>query len=528
MYKNYNTPDCSLVLTLDFDISPTHDARFISLFVDSIPDAEFTHTTGLIGRPAHHPRMLLKMLLFAYSRSVFSGRKISQMNEELIPMKWLTHDEYVCYRSINSFRVQPDTSLLIQKAFIYFTFLLSEHGHLKDEALFVDGTKVEADANKYSFVWRKAVERYEAKLNAAIQALYDELIERKVNLAMAEDELTTSPALTQLIQAVEARIDSLNVAIEAEPKVIKGGSVNKQERRTIRKYLRKLVEDYLPRKQRYEHANSTFQGRNSYSKTDPSATFMCMKEDPMKNRELKPGYNLQIATNQQFVIGYDIFPNPNDTRTLRPFLESLPTLGLFKSIVADAGYGSEENYAYLLNDLEKEALIPYGMYRKEQTKAYKKDPSKRHNWAYDEALDGYVDHDGVQFSFSHYSQRTDKAGFTRDFKVYKADKIQATPELDALALTDSGYQRSISVNTVWEFYKAQAKEVLESDSGKRKYAQRKIDVETVFERMKRHFGVRRVNVRGEVGVRNDLGLLLMSMNLTKLSAILRKGIHLIG
>lgn len=221
MYKNYNIPDCSLVLNLDFDITLTHDARFISLFVDSIPDEEFTHAPALTGRPAHHPRMLLKMLLFAYSRATFSGRKIVQMNEELIPMKWLTHDEYICYRSINSFRVQPETSLLVQKTFIYFTFLLSEHGYLKDQALFVDGTKVEADANKYSFVWRKAVEKYEAKLDADIKALYDELIERKVALAMAEDELNTSQALNQMIQAAEARIGTLDEVIEAEAKAIK-------------------------------------------------------------------------------------------------------------------------------------------------------------------------------------------------------------------------------------------------------------------------------------------------------------------
>ena len=80
MYKNYNTPDCSLVLNLDFDIPLTHDARFISLFVDSIPDEEFTHAPALTGRPAHHPRMILKMLLFAYSRAAFSGHKIVQMN----------------------------------------------------------------------------------------------------------------------------------------------------------------------------------------------------------------------------------------------------------------------------------------------------------------------------------------------------------------------------------------------------------------------------------------------------------------
>lgn len=130
----------------------------------------------------------------------------------------------------------------------------------------------------------------------------------------------------------------------------------------------------------------------------------------------------------------------------------------------------------------------------------------------------------MQFSFSHYSQRTDKNGFTRDFKVYKADRAQATPELDALVLTKSGNQRTMSVNPVWESYKDQARETLASESGSQKYAPRKIDVQTVFGCMKRNFGVRRTHVRGKDGVRNDLGILLMTMNLMKLAQMIRGGI----
>ena len=196
---------------------------------------------------------------------------------------------------------------------------------------------------------------------------------------------------------------------------------------------------------------------------------MCMKEAPMKNRELKPGYNLQIATNQQFVIDYQLFPNPTDTRTLRPFLDSISTLDLFSTIAADAGYGSEENYQYVIDTLEKTALISYNLYRKEQIKRYQQDMTRRENWHYDETLDLYVDHHGVQFSFSHYSQKKDKYGFERAFKVYQADKVQATEALDELARTKSGYQRKISINQLWESYKQQVNEALESESGKRLY-----------------------------------------------------------
>lgn len=368
------------------------------------------------------------------------------------------------------------------------------------------------------------MERYESKLDENIKALYEEFVERKVRIAIASDELNTSDGLEAIIKAVDVKLEELDEAIEAEPTVIQGGSENKRERRTLNKHRNKLMNDYLPRKKKYEAFNATFNGRNSFSKTDTDATFMCMKEDAMKNRVLKPGYNLQIGTNNQFIIGFDIFLNPSDSRTLRPFLESIPTLDLFSSIVADAGYGSEENYAYVGDELEKEAVISYSMHYKEQRKAFKNNPARQENWLYEEALDCYVDHQGVQFSFSHYSQRTDKNGFTRDFKVYKADRAQAAPELDALALTKSGNQRTMSVNPVWESYKAQARETLASESGSQKQSQRKIDVETVFGRMKRNFGVRRTHVRGNDGVRNDLGILLMTMNLMKLAQMIRGGI----
>lgn len=516
MYKDYTIPDTTFVLNFDFDIPANHEARFISAFVDSIPNIDSLFPTKRTGRPAHHPRILLKMLLFAYSRGVFSARKIVQLNEENIPMKWLTRETYVCYHSINDFRKSSQVTQLIQKAFIYFTFLLSDNDILTDNALFIDGTKIEADANKYSFTWKRAVERFETRLNDKILLTYHNLIEQNVALAIQEDELYTSDTLKQMITATTETIEELTHEIDVEPKGIKGGSAQKKKRRTLKKYLNQMVKDFLPRKEKYEYANQTFNQRNSFSKTDPDATFMCLKEDPMKNRELKPAYNLQIATNQQFVIDFALFQNPTDTKTLIPFLNQIQTLDLFHNIVADAGYGSEDNYAFISDELNKCALIPYNTYRKEKTRTFKTDPSQRKNWQYDELTDTYVDHLGVQFSFSHHSVRTSKEGTIRHYHVYKADKTQEHSQLDAFALTPSGRQRTMQVNLSWDSFKAQVRENLESESGSRLYAQRKIDVETVFGRMKRNFGVRRAHVRGQESVYNDMGLLLMTMNLTKL------------
>lgn len=108
---------------------------------------------------------------------------------------------------------------------------------------------------------------------------------------------------------------------------------------------------------------AAFGTRNSYSKTDRDATFMRMKDDHMKNGQLKPGYNVQIATSGQYTLAYDVFPNPTDMRTLAPFLDEAETfLELPAYIVADAGYGSQPNYTDILERRGRIPLIPYTMY----------------------------------------------------------------------------------------------------------------------------------------------------------------------
>ena len=188
IYKDDNTNQLSLEVNLAYDIPTTHEARMIILFVDSIPRQVLLEETSHTGRPAFHPAMLMKMTLFVYARQVFSGRKILQMNEEVIPMKWLSQDTYVSYKTITNFRSSKHANNLIKTAFIYFTLLMRENGMIEDDALFIDGTKLEADANLYSFTWKRAIEKYEAALNGKISQLYDQLIQEGVNLALSKEE----------------------------------------------------------------------------------------------------------------------------------------------------------------------------------------------------------------------------------------------------------------------------------------------------------------------------------------------------
>ncbi len=355
MHANFNTNQTSFILNFDFNIDKFHIARLISSFVDSIPTELLITSTATTGRPAFYPGMLLKMILFAYSRKVYSGRGIELLNQENIPMKWLTQDTPVSYKTINNFRANKQTSNMIKLSFVYFTRFLIDNKMISDEALFIDGTKVEADANKYTFTWKKSVDRYQPILKDKVFKMYEDLIELEVVNAMEKEYVSTSEGLKELLSETEDEIDRLNTAIENEPKVQKNGSSNKRKRRLLKSFSNKMKKDYLPRTTKYEKYQEIFNGRNSFSKTDHDATFMRMKEDPMMNGQLKPGYNLQIATNNQFVLHYDIFSNPTDTRTLIPFLSSMHFLDEFQNIVADAGYGSESNYIFIIDELEKES-----------------------------------------------------------------------------------------------------------------------------------------------------------------------------
>ena len=206
MYKQYNTRDNALVLNLDFTIPKDHEACFIHHFVESMPMDTLLPPTASTGRPAFHPTMLLKMMLFAYSRKVTSGRGIQQMNEESIPMKWLTDDTPLSYKTINNFRSNPQTSQLIKTAFICFTQLLRDHGVIDDTALFIDGTKLQADANIYSFTWKKSIERYQRSLNDKVDQLYEQLIQEQVDLALTQEQLHTSEGI-ETMGSIINRVD---------------------------------------------------------------------------------------------------------------------------------------------------------------------------------------------------------------------------------------------------------------------------------------------------------------------------------
>lgn len=521
MYKDYNMNQITIPLDIELMIPEDDIAVAVNDLVESIPDAAFEGFEHHFGASSHHPRMMMKIILCGYTRSVYSGRKIAAELTDSLRMMWLAQNQKPSYRTINRFRVHPHMSALIEEAFIQFRGQLQANDLIDADAIFIDGTKLEANANKYTFVFRKSVEKHQEKLRAQSKLMYDTMYEAQILPALLEEseDLVTAEHLNTMHQALETVENDLTEAIEATEDVPDRKAI-RSERSIIRKTKKKCA-DLRDRELKYTQQLEILGERNSYSKTDPDATFMRMKEDHMRNGQLKAGYNLQVASNNQFVLGFDLYPNPTDTRTLKPFLHTMMETfhHLPEKIVADAGYGSEANYEMIMDDYERTALIPYNTYYREQKKKHRTDEMHPANWAYDAENDLYICPDGREIRFDRYADRTDKYGYTRSFKMYASADCSGCPLYEKCIQSDQQINKRIQKNMNLEYFKAQARRTLSMKENRTIYQQRKIDIETVFGNLKANLAFKRFSVRGARKVKIETGLALLALNLRKFRQI---------
>ncbi len=431
---------------------------------------------------------MLKIILYSYTQSVFSKRSIESFLKDSVRMMWLSQHQTPSYRTINRFRVNPIIDQLLQSLFINFRTQLVEQALIDEDSIYIGGTKIEANANKYTFVWRKNTERFNQKVVEQSKEIYREAIVNKVIPELRdENQDITLESLQQLETRLEEKIEDLSNDINHSKNVTERKTM-RSERTEIKK-TKKTVSENIDRQIKYQIQLDILGERNSYSKTDHDVTFMRMKDDHMMNGQLKPGYNLQIATNSQFVLAYDIFPNPTDTRTLTPFLNNIKNnyFNLPSYIVADAGYGSEENYKTILDEFNRVPLITYSMYLKEKTKKYKENIYNTKNWKYDEIRDEFTCPSNRRLPFKRYAyQNTNK-------KIMK--------------------------NNVWECFKYMTQKLLSTPETEKIYKQRKVDVEPVFGYLKAILGFTRMSLRGKSKVKRELGIALMATNIRKMVAL---------
>jgi len=461
------------------------------------------------GTSAYHPKMLLKVIIYAYTQRTFSSRRIAKELRENVNYMWMSGMTQPDHRTINRFRgeIMKET---VEEVFYGIVEQLLDMGYIDLEKYFVDGTKMEANANRYSFVWRKSTKKYRAGLQEKVRTLLEEIEE----IEEAEEKEYGERDLEEVGEGKEINAEELKEAAEKINEALKKDPKNKK----LKKAKRALEKDFIPRQEKYERYGKTFEGRNSFSKTDEDATFMRMKEDHMRNGQLKPGYNIQMGTENQFVVGFSIHQRAGDTSCLREHLDKLRGwLGEYpERLIADAGYGSEENYDYL-NKRNITAYVKYNTFHYEQKKRYKKKkPYRVENFTYLPEQDQYVCPQGKILSYQFEKKYTSHNGYVSSRRVYECLECQGCPV--KAECTKSKYNRRIYIGVTLQEMKKTAHDLLLSPQGLELRSRRPIEVEAVFGRLKQNWGFRRFLLRGLGKVKIEWGILCIAHNIAKVAA----------
>lgn len=505
-FKNYNMDQLKLPMDLEIIIPETHLVKIVNSAIEKMNINPLLEKYKGGGTSAYHPKMMLKVLVYAYSQRVYSSRQISKGLRENIHFMWISGNNQPDFRTINRFRssVMKD---VIDDLFAFVLELLIKEGYVKLENYFLDGTKIEANANKYSFVWAKSTKKNKIKLQDKIKELIKEIdrVNEEENIDYGDKDLEELGENNPIdAKKLDELVKKLDEKLSKNPKD-----------KDIKKAVKLINKDYLPRLKKYEEQEDILKERNSYSKTDNDATFMRMKEDHMKNGQLKPGYNIQTGTEGQFIVGFSVHQKTTDTSFLIPHLKQLEEqLGrLPENIVADAGYGSEENYAYLeTKDLEY--YVKYNMFHLEQKEKFKKQIFKVENFPYDEKKDEFSCPNDKKLKYKDTTGYTTANGYKTERRHYECEDCKGCSLKEKC--TKAKGNREIQVSFRLKELKQKAKENLNSEKGVELRKKRCIEVEAVFGHIKSNRGFRRFMLRGIKKVKTEWGLLSIAHNMKKL------------
>ncbi len=460
------------------------------------------------GASAYDPQMLLKVIIYAYTQRVFTSRQIAKALRENINYMWLSGMNRPDFRTINRFRAKVMKDV-INEVFYGIIEQLLEMGMIDMQSYFIDGTKIEANANKYSFVWRKSTQTQKGKLQEKVRAL----LERIDELEAEEEKEYEKRDLNEMGEGKEIDSEKLNEVMEKINQRLKNEADNK-ELKTAKKQIEK---DFLPRMKKYEAYEEVLEGRNSFSKTDPDATFMRMKEDAMRNGQLKAGYNVQLGTQNQYILGYSLHQRPGDTLCMQGHLEKLyEHMGRYPDdLIADAGYGSEENYAWL-EDKKIEAYVKYNSFHYERKRNYKKNPYRADAFIYHAKEDEYECPQGKRLTFQKERNRRTENSYESKRKIYRCVDCSACPVKEQC--TKGKGNRQITIGAELERHRQAASDRLESEEGRRYRSKRPVEVEAVFGRLKQNWGFRRFILRGIEKVSTEWGILSVAHNIARVAA----------
>jgi len=486
-----------------------HMVRLVNDVIDGMDLEPILNTYEGGGSSTYHPRMMLKALVYGYVDKRYSSRDIEQALQENVCYMWLCGMQKPDHNTLNRFR-SSRLKQTVKTVFAHVLALLVEQGYVRLEEYYVDGSKLESVAGRYTYVWAKNVSRHKAALLEKIARIIEhiEAVNEQAEAEATKKKAEAEPLAVGDSEALQETIERLN------EKVADQVAQNKK----LKKQLEKLQTEHLPKLQAYEEQEALLAGRNSYSKTDPDATFMRTKDDHLGDGQLKPCYNLQLGTEDQFIINYTVHQTPSDMAAFTDHMDD--TLQVLASIDAprpkraggDAGYGSEENYEYLEQN-QIEAYLKYPGFHQEQKGKGHKNPFHYTHLYYNAEHDYYVCPMGQHMELQQVKEEKTKTGYPTKVHLYRAQRCEGCPlrGICHRGKTD----RIIKVNQRNVQYRRQAYQRLNSLRGIRMRQKRGIDTEPVFGHIKQDRHFRRFLLTTLAGVSTETGLLAIAHNLKK-------------
>ena len=500
VYKSYNQNDNLLFPHCIGDFIPENDpVRVLDAIVEhlDISAIEATYKGG--GASSFAPRMLLKVILYAYLQNIHSGRKMEAMLKRDVNFMWLSGMQRPDFNTINLFRKNRLADVM-DDIFTQVVKMLVDAKFVSLEVQYIDGTKIEANANKYTFVWKKATKTNQDKLDHKVKSILREA-ERVLNMELKDesDNVMTAEEMQKRTDEILARMDEKGICDKK-----------------LRKEVTKVKEESVPKMKEYEEKLEIAGERGSYSKTDKDATFMRMKEDAMNNGQTKPGYNVQIATENQFITNYGLYSSPTDQGTLIPFLNSFEDrYGVRSSTVcADSGYGSEMNYEHMVSK-QITPFVKYNMFHAEMKRKRRKNAFLIENMFHNKESDFYVCPMGQHLEFVKQIKEKSDLGYESTKSVYRAKDCSRCP-LRSMCYKGRHNARTIEVNHRNNELRAMARELLTSDEGLMHRSRRPIEPEAVFGQIKYDNHFKRFSYRGKRLVNAEFAAIAVAHNIRKM------------
>ena len=506
-----------LPMETEIFIAADDPVRMVSAVVERMNIEKIERSYSREGRNEYPPRILLKVMIYAYMRRIYSSREIERACRENICFMYLLGDypppDHNTIARFRAERLQGAEKELLEQ----FVAMLAGWGFVSLATVFIDGTKIEANANRYSFVWKKGTEKQLTKLRAKIGKELPSLVQN-LGVKWHIPEMLQIHHLKKLRKKLYAR---------AEAEHLDWATGKGHHKRPIQKAI-ETVNSWLEKWKKYTQDLHICGDRNSYCKTDHDATFMHMKEDHMRNGQLKPGYNVNVASSEEFIIGNYISSDRTDVHTLIPFAEYLKRYGM-KNICVDSGYESEENYCWFEGNSKLKLYVKPSNHEQKKTKKYRTDISRRENMAYDAETDSYTCANGKAITFDGTKKNKSQSGFEMETSVYSCKDCAGCP-LKEKCIRACGSKKPLEernkviyVSRRFARQREAMEERINTAEGKLIRVNRSIQAEGVFAMVKEDMGFRRFLLRTAVKVEVEWTLLSLAYNVLKLHHKIQTG-----